>query len=1138
MSFDQQQTFSYSGSSVIWNKPVNVTNVSFELFGGGGGGSTSAGGGGGAYINAQYNNLIADISYNVIINVGQGGQAPPSSAGGRSWGGDPTKISNGGSGTTNALLSSGGGGGMSSVLYIDGSGNNIIKIVAGGGGGGGVVGAGILTGGASGNIGLPLPGSNQTIFTSSGSNGIGAGAGGGGNANLIGDAGLGGSDGGANGNYYIDSSGTYLFQGGGGGNGGIVTSGSSVGCGGAGGAGFGGGGGGGSGGGGGGGCICQNSNLNYFLLGGGGSGGSSMQAGQNGQIIVRWNVTTPILPDVIVREFMLDSQHSCRSIYSAPTLKPAGVVSNSTQFASGSTSNLNSAVIDTNSNIYVVGGNGLLYAFDQNLNRKWSLAITTPNNYAFFGTPVVTSTGTLYVSSTTAATTPSQPGILWAIVDNTTAGGLKWQNGFSTSPSDGNITTSPTVDLCGNIFFGTESGAIYAITDATINGTQIWRYSLNNNDPFIGAPSGPVTGALAFNTNYKQLCYTTQYNGDYSYLVALDVSSNSFLNAGRPPIRRWYNSIIGSESYNVPSIGITSSTIQTVFVTTNIYATSGEAISGKVYAYDISNNIDNGNPLWSIPISDIYLSNIAISNDNHIYFTSQNAFYSINTSSQQLEWLYSISITQGSPSNINSTPIIDLSNNVLFGSRNNSLYSLHPVTHSYNWRYSPPLPNGIANSAIEAMPVIGKYGNIYVAGYGGVFYDFCGNSVAPLPTQTVPMYMLNTKHTGLSPYYGPNLSPPPTVDFSASFISGNLYVSPSIAVTNSGTFYIGTNDGIINAYNPTLTPVFPWPHNVSSSPLYTTPVIALDGTIYVGSFDGYLYAINPDGSDKWQWPTTPSPLSSGIAPLQSSPIIDSAGILYFGAGNNVYAIGDDGVTFYNKWTTISFSTQARVNSSPALGSNGYLYFGSDDGKVYAVNSLNGTLIWSFDASGNTGGIHPIYTSASVDASDNVVIGTGSYMNGVLYYLNSATGQPIWSKSAIDWSNNDIIYNSNIGPFYNTVAIYRDTFYLSTIPYVYAINRVTGQSRWKYINSNCYYTSATIDASGTLFFCSIKAKDDPDKGLKANDGLLHCVTDNGNTTFLENWSVKVSSPGRLAPPVIGQNKTIYVSSTANQVYVLK
>jgi outer membrane protein assembly factor BamB len=1106
MSFDNSANFSFADNSLnYWKKPINISAVTFIVNGGGGGGGSigRGNGGGGAFIYATYNYLNPDISYNITINIGGGGKAPPVLTGGQSIGGyvDPSGIiqSNGGSGSTLAGVSSGGGGGMTSLFYTDSLGNKAIRICAGGGGGGGSVSG--SNGGASGNIGVPLY--SGTTYSSIGSNGTGTGYGQGGNSDLSGNAGLGGINGGVNGFNFIDGSNNQPnvnFIGGGGGNGGTFS-------GGGGGAGFGGAAGGKYGGGGGGGSICTNSNFNFFILGGGGAGGLSGQNGINGSVTIYWNDYQPIIPPVIVKEFMLDSQHTCKSIYTAPSTKPASVTTYNFPSSIIGVSNPYSGVIGTDAELYTITPNGNLYSFDHNFIHKWFFSVTS---YNFFGTPVISTNNTLYVSA--RASSPTQSiGYFYAIIDNTTSGALKWPTPFILQDNYDNPSTSPVADASGHIIFGTQNGSIYAIIDETNQAIYGWKF------PSV-VVNVPVTGTPVFDASYTRLCYTTSdYINALSSIYVLDLSKNSVLN-NIPPTLKWHNTLTSGEYYNTPSFGDGY-----IYVNTT---------AGNVYAYDISNNVGNTNyTRWAIiNVNDVSLSNIAVNTNNRIYFTSQNALNVIDSSNGQLLWTYPID-SLGASVPDNSTPIIDASNNIIFGSRSNHLYSINDVQRTFNWRYG-------VGGAIEAMPIINSDGGIYVSANNAVLYDFSGTGIVTPPTQNAisSMYMLNVKHTGLSSYYGPNITPTPLIAWSADFVSGNLFVSPSIGISANGTLYIGSNDGYVYSY--TDGQVSPNWHvqvnNTNKAPftspnsMYTTPLIGPDGTIYIGSNEGYLYALNPsNGAIKWSY-------SAGY-PLQSSPIMDASGSIYFGAGNNVYAIGDAGYAGYNKWLIPFFPTNAHVNSSPALGQNGYLYFGSDDGFVYAVDRFFGTQKWSFDANNyNTPpmGIHPIYTSATVDASNNVIIGNGSYMNGTLFYLDGLTGALLWSKTSVDWGT-----NSNIGPFYNTVAVKGDTIYLSTIAYVYALNRLTGLKNWYYFNTNCYYTSPIIDVSGTLFFASIKAQDDPAQGWLKNDGILHSITDMGNS-FISNWSIKVASLGRLAPPVLGSNNTIYITGTSNKVYAIR
>jgi outer membrane protein assembly factor BamB len=1067
MAFDQSQNFVYTGQTEYWRKDINVSSALFIVKGAGGGGGNlnSTMGGGGAYVFAKYDYLNPDISYNVSINIGSGGKPPPLKTGGNSTGSiDIIGIgnqSNAGDGSKVNNLESGGGGGLTSANYIDVDGNTIIKTIAGGGGGAGSI------SGANGGDG------DKIGFT-----GAGTGGGEGGNTDSNGNPGLGGENGGSNGYKYIDSSynGVYTYLGGGGGNGGSF-------AGGGGGAGYGGGAGGNKGGGGGGGSYALLSSRNLFVAGAGGAGGTQGNAGTNGSIQVLWNVRTIFLPP-FVRMFMLNSQHTSKSIYTAPSTQP------SLAYPAYLTDSLTfpySAIIGTDKEHYIISGEGVLYAFDHIFEYRWKYS--APTNYKFTGTPAISNNGTLYIVSITT----TNQNYLFAIIDinigNSILAVIKWKFEI-----DGKSAVSPIMDLSGNIYVGTDNGSLYAINDDASKGTLLWKYSSPSSHPINGVP--------VFNIAYNKMCYTTKNTTipTSSSIYVIDISNNNLTN---PPVQKFTKTInTNNEYYQTPSIDNNNH----VYVPTT---------TNNIYAYDISNNVGATlNELWNLSIADSDVSSIAINDEsNQLIFTSQRKLNIADSSTGILGWEYEVD-TLSSPVSNNSIPIIDSNNNIYFGSRDTQLYSINAITHNFNWKYK-------TDGAIQGMPVIDSTGSIIMGSNDSKIYKFDGNgAIVPISSPIVPMYMINPQHTGISPYIGPfDL---PTTLWSTDFVSGNLFVSPSISIASNGTLYLGSNDGYIYALNPTnptnnhviwkkqLIDIAEYP---ITSQLYTTPAIALDGTIYIGSNEGYLYALNPvDGTIKWSY--------YAGHPLQSSPTIDNtSNTIYFGAGYSVYAIGDAGYKGYLKWLT-PFDTSGNVYSSPALGLTGKLYFGSDDGYVYAVDSLTGLFAWkqSTNTTPVPPNLNPIFTSPAVDLSNNVIIGNGSFMNGVLYCYAGDTGDVLWNNS----------YDANIGPFYNTVAVYGDTIYLSTIAYVYAINRINGVEKYKFKNGNFYYTSPIIDANGTLYLASLS--------VYTSDGILHSITDNG-ATLIENWSYTVSY-GRLAPPVIGDDGTIYISSTANKIYAIK
>jgi outer membrane protein assembly factor BamB len=461
------------------------------------------------------------------------------------------------------------------------------------------------------------------------------------------------------------------------------------------------------------------------------------------------------------------------------------------------------------------------------------------------------------------------------------------------------------------------------------------------------------------------------------------------------------------------------------------------------------------------------------------------------------------------------------------------------------------------NGTISAMPIIDSdsselvnnevISKIFVTTNNGTVYDFSGTSTLPYQEQPLPMVMINPQHQGVSRYRGP-LSTSTSIrnvwQQPAPFVSSNLYVLPSISIKSiesNNLLYLASNDGklytIADTYNnPSILNIL----SLSSLEIYTTPLIGYDGTIYVGSRDGYLYAVNPFPlfTKKWQY------YVGGF--LQSSPIMDASGIIYFASGTNMYAIGDGGAYgAYLKWLN-PYSTGGNIKSSPALGMNGYLYFGSDDGYIYAIDSVTGLEQYKIKPSntptlparsgdtdpfpGDPGypaaDIHPVYTSATVDISNNVIIGNGSWMQGILYYLDGSDLSTKWSCS----------FDNETGPFYNTVAVKGDVIYLSTIAYVYAINRVNGSLNWTYNGNFIYYSSPMVDASGYIYVSAII-----NDNIETTEAASIISLKDMGTSYVENWVLKVSDgplmKGRLAPPVIGPNNRIYVSSTDNRIYAI-
>ena len=292
-----------------------------------------------------------------------------------------------------------------------------------------------------------------------------------------------------------------------------------------------------------------------------------------------------------------------------------------------------------------------------------------------------------------------------------------------------------------------------------------------------------------------------------------------------------------------------------------------------------------------------------------------------------------------------------------------------------------------------------------------------------------PMFHHDLRHTGLSPYNGPQ-----TADQKWNFTTGNLLSSPAIGV--DGTIYVGSYDNKLYAINPDGTEKW---HFIIGSWIGTSPAIASDGTIYVGSHDNKLYAINPDGTEKWHFTTGHR--------VESSPAIGSDGTIYVGScDNKLYAINPDGT---EKW---HFITGDHIWSSPAIGSDGTIYVGSHDNKLYAINP-DGTEKWHFI----TG--HYIYSSPAIGSDGTIYVGS---MDDKLYAINS-DGTEKWHFI----TGHDVDSSPAIGA--------DGTIYVGSMDNkFYAINS-DGTEKWHFITGSNVHFSPAIGDDRTIYIGSNDCK---------------------------------------------------------------
>jgi|GEM_PF-6059074 len=321
-------------------------------------------------------------------------------------------------------------------------------------------------------------------------------------------------------------------------------------------------------------------------------------------------------------------------------------------------------------------------------------------------------------------------------------------------------------------------------------------------------------------------------------------------------------------------------------------------------------------------------SSPALAPDGTLYVTSGNddSLYAVNPNGTE-KWRYE---TEGT---VQSSPAIGSDGTVYFGSRDQFVYAVNP-DGSFKWQYE-------TNDQVIAAPAIGSDGTVYIG--SGEFYALDGADGALLWALI-----------DLSGYvqFGAAIAPNDIIYFSTAGETFEAVDSAGqevdgfpvpetggggasrAAIGSDGTIYAGGD--VLYAVAPDGTVLWefePQAHTEApgDGPISNSPSIGPDGTIYVGSRDSVVSAVNPDdGSEIWSFEATYD--DEG---MHSAPAIDASGILYIGAPTALYAI--DTATGQQLWRYDLGN--ALVYSSPVIGDDGMVYIGTDDGNLYAFDTM-------------------------------------------------------------------------------------------------------------------------------------------------------------------------------------------------------
>jgi len=245
-----------------------------------------------------------------------------------------------------------------------------------------------------------------------------------------------------------------------------------------------------------------------------------------------------------------------------------------------------------------------------------------------------------------------------------------------------------------------------------------------------------------------------------------------------------------------------------------------------------------------------------------------------------------------------------------------------------------------------------------------------------------------------------------------------------------------------------------------------------DGVVYIGSMDGRLYAVDAQsGQERWEF-------EAGDLILSKPAVAD--GVVYFGAGGldltdlHLYAL--DVQSGQERWT---FKMAGRFRVSPPAVSDGVVYV-ADDRNLYAVDVQSGVERWRFQADGRPQAQRGAYEHTDlfspVVADGVVYVGSN---DTYLYAVDALSGQTKWKFQA---------GGGFYGGFWSSAAISGGVIYISNDDgYLHALDAQSGQERWKSKTGDTLGSPPAI-SGGVVYVANYDDYDDHDGW----DGYLHAL----------------------------------------------
>ena len=401
---------------------------------------------------------------------------------------------------------------------------------------------------------------------------------------------------------------------------------------------------------------------------------------------------------------------------------------------------------------------------------------------------------------------------------------------------------------------------------------------------------------------------------------------------------------------------------------------------------------------------------------------------------------------------------------------------------------------------------------MFLDGCGGGDPDFSRNGRG-LATSSWPKYRGNSRNTGQAAGRGATgkLKLWSTAAGTADRVEGSAIFGPD------GSVYIGADDGRVYAFNG-MSGAILWATIVQTAGVDSTPALGADGFLYVGAGHSVVALVAATGAQKWRFNTA--------GDVESAPALAPDGTLYFGSDDaKVYALHSSDGTL--KWTFV-FPDGSDTDSSPALGTDGTVYIGSDKGTLYALDGQRGSLQWSFLAIGEISGAPAI----GIDGTVHVCALNSAKTESVTYAINGQSGLQRWAVTHASQSAPSVAIGMDGTVYGSGVALAGviDGVAVEQRAMVWAIDGITGNQKWEQALElgSPGVTAVSIDAAGILYVQSERPTAIGGVGkLQALDPLSGRIL----------WEFATGGSSN-ASPAIGADGTVYVGSDDGRVYAIR